>query len=129
MVPPTLLKPMRDATHEFVFIRRSHLLSQVQNYNHALKEISAASQYCKIVQADDFIFPDCLRLMAKAFEQSPTIGLVSAYDMKGKSYSWIRPSLQHNLPLWQGSGPPLFSQAFVHVRFADDRHVPFVPGS
>ena len=64
-------------------IQRPQLLSQVQNYNAALMEISAESQYCKIVQADDFIFPDCLRLMVQAFEKSPTIGLVSAYDMKG----------------------------------------------
>ena len=37
-------------------IRRPQLLSQVQNYDGALAEISEASQYCKIVQADDFIF-------------------------------------------------------------------------
>jgi glycosyltransferase involved in cell wall biosynthesis len=63
-------------------IRRTELLSQVRNYNAALAEISGASQYCKIVQADDFIFPDCLRLMVQAFEQSESIGLVSAYDLK-----------------------------------------------
>jgi hypothetical protein len=61
------------------------LLSQVQNYNKALSEISAGSKYCKIVQADDFIFPECLELMAKAFEQSESIGLVSAYDLKGNT--------------------------------------------
>jgi glycosyltransferase involved in cell wall biosynthesis len=66
-------------------IRRSQLLSQVQNYNRALAEISADSQYCKIVQADDFIFPECLRLMVESFERSATIGLVSAYDLKGDS--------------------------------------------
>jgi glycosyltransferase involved in cell wall biosynthesis len=65
------------------FIRRSQLLSQVQNYNAALAEISATSQYCKIVQADDSIFPDCLRLMVQAFEQAESIGLVSAYYLKG----------------------------------------------
>jgi glycosyltransferase involved in cell wall biosynthesis len=64
------------------FIRRSQLLSQVQNYNCALAEISPSSQYCKIVQADDYIFPECLRLMVEAFEKSPSIGLVSAYDLK-----------------------------------------------
>ena len=64
-------------------IRRPQLLSQVQNYNRALAEISEASRYCKIVQADDFIFPECLRLMVQAFEQSESIGLVSAYDLKG----------------------------------------------
>jgi glycosyltransferase involved in cell wall biosynthesis len=64
-------------------LRWPKLLSQVQNYNRALAEISADSKYCKLVQADDFIFPACLGLMVKAFEQSETIGLVSAYDLKG----------------------------------------------
>ncbi len=66
-------------------IRRSQLLSQVQNYNGALAEISEASQYCKIVQADDYIFPDCLRLMVQAFEQSESIGLVSSYRLEGNT--------------------------------------------
>lgn len=64
------------------FIRRSTLLTQVQNYNRALEEISGSSRYCKMVQADDFIFPECLRLMVEAFEQSSSIGLASSYDLK-----------------------------------------------
>ena len=64
-------------------IRRSQLLSQVQNYNRALTEISNHSEYCKIVQADDYILPECLHLMVQAFEQSESIGLVSSYWLKG----------------------------------------------
>lgn len=64
-------------------IRRSSLLTQVQNYNAALAEISERSQYCKVVQADDAIFPECLRMMVQAFEQSESIGLVSSYYLKG----------------------------------------------
>jgi glycosyltransferase involved in cell wall biosynthesis len=63
-------------------IKQRTLLSQVQHYNHALAQISPDSRYCKIVQADDTIFPDCLKLMVRAFEQSESIGLVSAYDIK-----------------------------------------------
>jgi glycosyltransferase involved in cell wall biosynthesis len=63
-------------------MRRTELLSQVQNYNSALAAISDASKYCKIVQADDYIFPDCLKLMVQMFEQSESIGLVSGYDLK-----------------------------------------------
>lgn len=63
-------------------IRQPQLLSQPRHYNQALSEISGSSQYCKIVQADDYIFPECLRLMAEAFSQSETIGLVSSYDLK-----------------------------------------------
>ena len=82
-------------------IRRSQLLPQVQNYNSALAEISDASQYCKIVQADDSIFPECLHLMVKAFEQSESIGLVSSYDLKGNTV--------------RGSGFP-YHDAFLRAR-------------
>jgi glycosyltransferase involved in cell wall biosynthesis len=81
-------------------IRRPQLLSQVQNYNAALTEISRDSQYCKIVQADDYIFPDCLRLMVQAFEQSESIGLVSSYDLKA---NMVRGSgFPHGRPMLSG---------------------------
>jgi len=66
-------------------IHRSRLLPQVQNYNAALAEISPNSKYCKIVQADDYIYHDCLKLMVQAFEQSESIGLVSSYWLKGNT--------------------------------------------
>lgn len=65
------------------FLRRSTLLTQVQNYNRAISEMSAESRYLKIVQADDTIFPRCLELMVETFEQSERIGLVSSYWIKG----------------------------------------------
>lgn len=64
-------------------IRRDELLSQVRNYNSALAEISPDSRYCKIVQADDAIFPECLAAMVEVFERSESIGLVSSYYLKG----------------------------------------------
>jgi glycosyltransferase involved in cell wall biosynthesis len=76
-------------------IRRSRLLTQLQNYNGALVEISDASQYCKIVDADNFIFPECLQLMVQTFEQSQSIGLVSSYYLMGNKV--------------EGSGYPLRS--------------------
>ncbi len=63
-------------------IGQPQLLGQVQHYNHALAEISPVSVYCKVVQADDWIFPTCLQLMVEVFEKSESIGLVSAYDLK-----------------------------------------------
>jgi glycosyltransferase involved in cell wall biosynthesis len=66
-------------------IHQAELLPQVRHYNSALSQISDASVYSKIVQADDAIFPDCLRLMVQTFEQSEKIGLVSSYDLKGNT--------------------------------------------
>jgi glycosyltransferase involved in cell wall biosynthesis len=64
-------------------IRCSEFLSQLANYNRALTQISDESEYCKIVQADDWIFPECLQLMVRAFKQSESIGLVSSYWLSG----------------------------------------------
>jgi len=54
-------------------------LTQVENYNFALSLIGP-SVYCKIVQADDFIFPDCLQQMVAVAEQQPSVAIVSAYS-------------------------------------------------
>ena len=66
-------------------IRQPRLLTQVQHYNSALSEISESSVYCKMVQADDCIFPESLTRLVHAFEQSESIGLVSSYDLKGNT--------------------------------------------
>jgi glycosyltransferase involved in cell wall biosynthesis len=47
-------------------IRCSEFLCQLANYDRALTRISDESEYCKIVQADDWISPKCLQLMARS---------------------------------------------------------------
>ena len=79
-------------------IRFPEFVSQLKNYNRALAEISDVSKYCKIVQADDFIFRECLELMVQTFEQAETIGLVSAYRLlekmvDGSGYPYRTPML------------------------------------
>ena len=58
-------------------------LSQVQNYNHALRLISPESRYCKVVQADDWLFPECVKSMVEVAEAHPTVGIVAAYELEG----------------------------------------------
>jgi glycosyltransferase involved in cell wall biosynthesis len=65
-------------------IRTDSFLSQVENYNFALSRISPESKYCKVVQADDFLFSECLRLMVETAEQDPTIGIVGSYSLEGR---------------------------------------------
>jgi glycosyltransferase involved in cell wall biosynthesis len=61
----------------------AEFLSQVQNYNHALRFISPESRYCKVVQADDWLFPDCVKSMVAVAEAYPAVGIVSAYELEG----------------------------------------------
>lgn len=58
-------------------------LPQRANYNRALRLISTASRYCKMVQADDFIYPDCLRGMVALAEQNPQVGVIGALRSTG----------------------------------------------
>ncbi len=58
-------------------------LSQVQNYNAALRAIRPQSKYCKVVQADDWLFPDCVRSMVEVAEAHPRVGIVAAYELEG----------------------------------------------
>jgi glycosyltransferase involved in cell wall biosynthesis len=62
----------------------SAFLSQVQNYNEALRYISGESKYCKVVQADDWIFPECLTRMVEVAENNPSVGIVGAYALYGQ---------------------------------------------
>jgi len=64
-------------------VRNSDFLAQIENYNSALTQISDRSKYCKIVQADDWIFPDCIRAMVEVAEKSSQIGIVGAYSLCG----------------------------------------------
>jgi glycosyltransferase involved in cell wall biosynthesis len=59
-------------------------LTQPQNYNRALSLISAESKYCKIVQADDWMFPDCLSEMVKVANSHHSVGIVGAYRLDDK---------------------------------------------
>ncbi|HEX5924723.1 MAG TPA: glycosyltransferase family 2 protein, partial [Baekduia sp.] len=65
-------------------IRSEPLLPQVPNYSRALTYISPDSRWCKVVQADDALFPRCLEEMVALGEAHPSIGVVSAYRLNGR---------------------------------------------
>jgi len=60
-------------------VRNENFLSQVENYNRALSLISPRSQYCKLVEADNWIYPECLMQMVSLAQTHPRVGIVSAY--------------------------------------------------
>jgi len=64
-------------------IRSTQFVEQIPNYNRALALISDDSSYSKVVEADNHILPECLRLMMQAFERAQSIGLVSSYWLRG----------------------------------------------
>jgi glycosyltransferase involved in cell wall biosynthesis len=59
------------------------LLPIMKNWNRALSHISPDSNYCKVVHADDFLFPECLERMVSLSEAYPTVGIVGSYSLWG----------------------------------------------
>ncbi|HWF60343.1 MAG TPA: glycosyltransferase family 2 protein [Nitrospira sp.] len=55
----------------------------VKNYNNAFRQISPASKYCKVVGADDWLFPECLEKMVRLAEEHPSVIVVQAYRLIG----------------------------------------------
>jgi len=66
-------------------VRNEHFLSSLANCNQAVRLISPAGKYCKVVFGDDWIFPDCLSSMVDVAESYPSVGLVSAYALEGSN--------------------------------------------
>lgn len=59
-------------------------LPMLANHNLAIQQISPSSKYCKMVLADDWIYPDCLEKMVAVAEKYPSVGAVSSYQLHGQ---------------------------------------------
>jgi len=69
-------------------ISNAKTIPAVENFNLALRQISPASKYCKMVLADDWMFPECLERMVAVMEEHPSVGIVSAYGLKTRWVLW-----------------------------------------
>jgi glycosyltransferase involved in cell wall biosynthesis len=64
-------------------VRFESFVGQSQNINRAFSEVDPDSDWCKPLMADDWLYPRCLEEMIAAGEQTPRIGLVTAYQRCG----------------------------------------------
>lgn len=64
-------------------LENAEFVGQVENYNGALAQIDPSSEFVKIVQADDSIFPECLARMVDVARRDERIGIVASYYLKG----------------------------------------------
>jgi len=66
----------------------SALIDVIANHNLAFRLIAPTSKYCKIVSADDLIFPECLMRMLEVAEANPTVGIVGSYQISASAVRW-----------------------------------------
>lgn len=56
-------------------------LTLIQNHNVAFQQIDPGSKYCKVVHADDWLFPDCIAKMVEVGEKYPSVIIIGSYRL------------------------------------------------
>jgi glycosyltransferase involved in cell wall biosynthesis len=64
-------------------IRYQEYRDVIPNWNRALQLLSPDSRYCKMLLADDWLFPECVERMVAVAEQHPSAGIVGSYRIYG----------------------------------------------
>lgn len=65
-------------------LRNDRLLPIIANWNHALRQMHPDSAYCKVLHADDCLFPECIERMVALAEAHPSVGVVGSYRLRGR---------------------------------------------
>lgn len=60
----------------------------MENYNNCFSQISPQSKYCKVVSADDWLFPDCVEEMVRLGEAHPMVVMIGCYQQSGENVRW-----------------------------------------
>lgn len=74
-------------------VKNTEFLPIMPNWNRALRLISPNSRFCKIVHADDLLYPNCIEAMVSVALRDERIGIVGAYRMHGDrvDLNWLPP--------------------------------------
>lgn len=58
-------------------------VNAIENHHLAFRHISSKSRYCKVLHADDWLFPECIEKMVAVAEKYKSVGIVGAYRLEG----------------------------------------------
>jgi glycosyltransferase involved in cell wall biosynthesis len=62
-------------------VNNSDFVGVIGNHNNAFRAIAPESKYCKVVSADDWIYPECIQKMVQVAERHESIGMVGCYKV------------------------------------------------
>jgi glycosyltransferase involved in cell wall biosynthesis len=63
-------------------------LNHLANQNLGLRQMPAEATYCKIVHADDWLYPECVEKMVVLAEANPKVLLVGSYGLRQDRVAW-----------------------------------------
>lgn len=76
---PAIVQEYARQDRRIRVVTNTSFVGIIENHNIAFSQISPKADYCKVVQADDWIYPECIEKFVKICEDNPTITLASAY--------------------------------------------------
>ena len=106
---PNIVAEFAKSDSRVRLLRFDELVGATENHNRAIRAINAESEFCKVIQADDWLYPECLDQMVRAGQRSEKIGFVSAYRLWGTEVDLV------GLPYWKTilSGREILAQSLT----------------
>lgn len=65
-------------------VNNATFVDVTENHNIAFAQLCPESKYCKVVSADDWIYPECLERMVDVAETHPSVGIVCCRAITNK---------------------------------------------
>lgn len=78
---PEIVERFASRDSRIRHLRFDELVPANVNHNRAFEAISAESEFCKVVQADDWLYHECLERMVGVAARSDEVSLVGAYRL------------------------------------------------
>ena len=79
---PDLVDRLARSDSRIRLVRFEEPVGAIENHNRAFDQAEVESTFCKIVQADDWLYPECLERMVARAQESSSIGVVGAYMLR-----------------------------------------------
>jgi len=70
-------------------VSNSQFVGSTENHNTAFRLISEKSRYCKVVSADDYLFPECIEKLVAVAEGNSRAAIIGSYAIDTKGVRWI----------------------------------------
>lgn len=68
--------------------RNEQFVGAVENHNRAFRSISPEAKYCKLLCADDWMYPECIAKLVDLAERNPSVGIVGSYSANATGVRW-----------------------------------------
>ena len=78
--------------------RHDEFVDAVASHNRAFAQVGPKTDYCKVVGADDWLYPNCLSSMVQLAEEHPEVGVVGSYRLTERGVDLTG---RGRIPYWQ----------------------------